>query len=189
MASERELPPLNRQPEGLLSWLGIKNGGRNPQTLIPTLQPVLELWPHLTVSGREYYSLAQISITGALSITDLTVTGIAPAAPLPDILVGGFIVVPQDEVWYCESFEVSWTLPAEAAAYCDCQWIFGALRVAQTLQGWTTGTATGARGGRRTTERPFWLGPGSNCIAQALGSNSAGNISTASRIAITRLQI
>ena len=36
-------PPINRTPGGLLGFLGIKNGGRNPDTLATTLAPVWDL--------------------------------------------------------------------------------------------------------------------------------------------------
>jgi len=36
-------PPINRLPAGLLSFLGIKNGGRNPQFLSEQLSPTFEL--------------------------------------------------------------------------------------------------------------------------------------------------
>jgi hypothetical protein len=36
-------PPINRQPAGLLSFLGIKNGGRNPAVLGDTLIPQFDL--------------------------------------------------------------------------------------------------------------------------------------------------
>jgi len=36
-------PPINRLPLGLLSFLGIKNGGRNPQFLGEQLSPTFDL--------------------------------------------------------------------------------------------------------------------------------------------------
>jgi len=37
--------PLNRQPNGLLEFFGIKNGGENPQQLGQILQPQLDVLP------------------------------------------------------------------------------------------------------------------------------------------------
>lgn len=34
---------INRQPQGLLGFLGIKNGGRNPEALSPVLAPTWDL--------------------------------------------------------------------------------------------------------------------------------------------------
>lgn len=55
-------PPLNRQPLGLLGYLGIKNGGKYPQTLAETLAPTLEL-------SDLYYKAGQLSTSAASAVT------------------------------------------------------------------------------------------------------------------------
>lgn len=50
MAEQRDQglppPPLNLQPQGLLSFLQIKNGGQNPQRLVTDLVPTWDLSRH-----------------------------------------------------------------------------------------------------------------------------------------------
>lgn len=45
---------INRIPSGLLGFLGIKNGGENPQQLSNILVPMLDLIPLYDLQGVEY---------------------------------------------------------------------------------------------------------------------------------------
>lgn len=51
--------PLNRQPNGLLDFFGIKNGGENPVELGRVLLPQLDVLP--------FYEMAAPSVVGAVS--------------------------------------------------------------------------------------------------------------------------
>jgi len=62
--------PLNRQPLGLLDFLGIKNGGENPRELVNVLQPVLETGPLYLVPASSV-AVQTTTITG----TGLTLFG------------------------------------------------------------------------------------------------------------------
>lgn len=55
-------PPINRQPGGLLGFLGIKNGGRNPDQLSNVLAPT---WDAAEVYLRTNYILARVTINVA----------------------------------------------------------------------------------------------------------------------------
>jgi|SRR5687767_3091241 len=183
-------PALNLQPFGLLSFLGIKNGGEYPQQLISTLQPTLDLWEHYVAANREEYTLACANQTGAIgSATNIQITTISPTPPGEIILVAGQLLVPQTELWYVISCSVAWTMPAEAAAYIDADWIFGRVRFPLGLSGWTTGIAGNTRGGRRSIDRPVWLTPGTALTPQNLGSNSTAATFVSAHLSVARLRI
>ena len=57
--------PLSRQPDGLLGFLGIKNGGRNPQFLIETVQPTFDLYAHYLNTAPEYGYVDSTVVLGA----------------------------------------------------------------------------------------------------------------------------
>lgn len=57
--------PLNRAPDGLLGFLGIKNGGKNPQFLAEYCQPVFDLYEHYLNTAPDYsYIEATVNATG-----------------------------------------------------------------------------------------------------------------------------
>jgi len=70
---------INRSPSGLLSFFGIKNTGRNPQSIGDTLAPTLELVPWYLSQNSE-----SISFTGPVAAV-----GFNP----------GFFNVPENETW------------------------------------------------------------------------------------------
>jgi len=76
-----EPAPLNRQPLGLLGFMGIKNGGENPRTLANVLQPVIDLTSLYTIPA---------SVIGSSSST-FTATGLTLWGPAlqtdPDVWV------------------------------------------------------------------------------------------------------
>jgi len=47
-------PPINRIPQPLLGYFGIKNGGRYPQTLSETLAPTIDLRYQYDAAGYEW---------------------------------------------------------------------------------------------------------------------------------------
>ena len=68
------VPPINRIPGGLLGFLGIKNGGRNPDALSNVLVPQLDL---TEVYLRTNYVLARIDTT--VAAVGFTGAGTVPA--------------------------------------------------------------------------------------------------------------
>lgn len=92
-----EIPdaPINRHPTGFLGLLDLKTGGRNPETLFRSVQPVVDMTQFYAESPSEF-------LLGNVVITGDTGGGFFPfTAP-----VGG-IIVPQNEVWYVSYFSVS----------------------------------------------------------------------------------
>jgi hypothetical protein len=76
---------INRAPTGLLGFLGIKNFGRNPETIAPVVQPTWNL--------EELYLVAGATI-GPI---------VTAAFPAGNNLVWD---VPQNEVWWVESMSI-----------------------------------------------------------------------------------
>jgi hypothetical protein len=85
MADPIRTPPINKQPNGLLGFLGIKNGGRNPSTLAEILSPTLDLAQLYYASYVEYVQ------------NNLIITGLGPFFALG---------TPNNESWYVDSFGV-----------------------------------------------------------------------------------
>lgn len=88
---------INRQPTGLLGFLGIKNFGRNPDNLGTTLAPTWDLAPWYLNSSPRYLSVAS-SIVGA---------GVGATVLLFD--------APAGETWYITNFSILATTPVGGA--------------------------------------------------------------------------
>jgi hypothetical protein len=82
MASLLTQPVISRLPFGLLDFLGIKSGGRYPEQLLPTLQPMWDLQPFQTIWDER-------------SAFDVSTT----LAPAGLNFIPYNIVVPQTEMW------------------------------------------------------------------------------------------
>jgi len=65
-------PRLNKIPNGLLGFLGIKNGGHNPEELAPQLSAGFELFHWYTQTNREFFRTA-INLTALGQTTFFTV--------------------------------------------------------------------------------------------------------------------
>jgi hypothetical protein len=79
----------------LLDYFGIKNGGRNPQSLAEVIAPVLDLDRWYKVESEEYL---QGGISGHSS------AGWVSASPT-------LLVVPAGEVWHVHAFSVTIAIP------------------------------------------------------------------------------
>lgn len=71
--------PLNRQPNGLLDFFGIKNGGRNPFELGQILQPQLDLLPLYENAAPQVVG----SASGSISAGGVTLFGPAGLTTSP----------------------------------------------------------------------------------------------------------
>lgn len=136
--------PINRLPNGFLGLLDLKTGGRNPETLFRSVQPVVDMTRFYAESPNEFL-LATITITGD------TGGGFFPfTAP-----VGG-LVVPQNEVWYLSyaSVSVGFTLAAGQSAMAA-----PGLRKAGTIAGLSLGTGSQNSQASLTTQlnQAHWL--------------------------------
>lgn len=91
---------INQLPSGLLSYFGIKTGGRYPGSLGSELVPVLELFHLYSAQKRRY-------LTGSLA--GIAVNGFSTSSPV------GF-KVPDAAVWIVTAFRVRLTTPPGGGA-------------------------------------------------------------------------
>lgn len=172
--------PIQTQAQGLLGFLQLKNAGRNPDALLETVQPSLDL--------RDWYfnSVAETLISQSEAVAGGFNGNALLATP------GG--QVPSNEFWYVHFFAmVTGTMAATDSLSMApaMQWspnIGGAV----TLEGGTLGAAplAGSAAGRTQSVvvRNFWVPPGAifaMCIGECI---SATSVSVASRVWGTRLR-
>lgn len=105
-------PPINAVPEGLLGFLGIKNGGRNPRNLIDNVQPTFDLWMHYLWSNSIVLQSADLSFAAnaARGALDL-----GPTLPVNVANAANQVIVPNNEWWAFLEWNIGWTLPAAIA--------------------------------------------------------------------------
>lgn len=130
---------VNRQPEGLLGFLGIKNGGRNPQALGDVIAP--------TWAATEMY-LSPPSLWDANSGTETSTGGVITHT------------VPDGKVWYVHGYSVRFTTPAgDAISATACMIPSSAAATIFVAMGDTLTLVAGAiaQGGHTSFNRPQWL--------------------------------
>lgn len=150
--------PLNRLARGLLDFFGIKAMGRNPQQLIESVMPTIDLldWYAHTDALRVFWDRTDAgNVTGAgYNILDTTPTDIASlVTPLT-------LTVPQNEMWMIVEAHVMWNLGDPGASG---QWGYlhgdnATLEVwPMVTNGWVTGAAAPAnrRGSAVLTDTVF----------------------------------
>jgi hypothetical protein len=158
-------PPINRIPWGLLGFLGIKNGGRNPSALADFVQPGWDLGELYLQTNSEFFSTA-----GAVNALGYNV---------------GFSSALAEVTWVHGYSVVTATLGAGQA-------LNGCIMVAD--QNGITGVAygpirdPGAVGNRLllALERPVILSPGQQ-IGFYISSIAAGPINYTTQIRVSRL--
>lgn len=91
MALEDRNRPIQLAPSGVLGLLQLKNNGRNPSTLMDSVQPTLDLWPQYLLTNGEQILSANIAVNAT--------GGAGPA--VPDCLV------PEGECWAVQLFSIS----------------------------------------------------------------------------------
>jgi len=84
--------PVNPKADGFLSLLGIKNLGRNPEFLMESVQPTIDM-------QRWYMEANCIERMGYADVPnpDPSLVGYLPAT---DPLVGTSIIVPEGQLWF-----------------------------------------------------------------------------------------
>lgn len=174
-------PPLNAIPEGLLSLLGIKNGGQNPQFLTANLVPTVPLTDWY-LETRATVELAEAEVFD----------GIAEGSVL--------LTVPQTEWWYV--MDVTGLATTNVAGLDNpAYWSLGlsyvasntAIRIAALPQGVHGAIALDPPSlgisGALCSSRPFWAQPGSrlglNYKAEVDGT---GSIVLSTRARVVRLR-
>jgi hypothetical protein len=83
------LPPINKQPNGLLGFLGIKNGGRSPDALIPGLSVSWDVH-QLYLAQDALYDVQ----SGTITATGGTSVWTVPAGEVWFVLAMGVRVTP-----------------------------------------------------------------------------------------------
>lgn len=152
--------PLNKLPQGLLDFFGIKSFGRYPQFLTDRVQPIIELW--------EMYSQTNstvITASGEFTADDgakaVEITSTSPV----QLSNGLEVRVPNDEVWYISRASVVWTFDALAGQYAA----FGLRFTNEDIVllppllngvGFNTSDAGIGRGNSASMESPIFLRPG-----------------------------
>jgi len=159
-------PPINRLPAGLLSFLGIKNGGQYPQHLATDLLPVWNL-ADLYLNSSPIYDAANATFN-------------ADGAYFP-------LVVPQSEIWYVTDFSVwlstgvgesaQWSLARVSQGGVDYVGLGEAMSLA----------ASSERG--LAWNRPMVLASGEGLGFQAWGGAYAGAIDYAAAIRYAKLEV
>lgn len=100
--------PINRAPTGLLDYLGIRAGGRQPQSLSEQLFPFIDL--------GEFYKRAQqfeVAWTLASFVTDAARAALAiPSTSPVQLAPSGSVIVPSNELWILRASltGMRWTL-------------------------------------------------------------------------------
>ena len=67
---------LNRRPIGLLGYLGIKNGGRDPAQLAPVLSPTWDLEQLYLAGGSLYESVTVSGLVVGNTVVWMTLAGV-----------------------------------------------------------------------------------------------------------------
>jgi hypothetical protein len=108
-------PPLNIQPQGLLDFFGIKNGGDYPQTLSNWLQPQLEMLRWYVASNC--VDIGSVSpafqLLASEGTTSHQITATQPLN-LSGLVTAGQLMVPQNEFWFLDYWSVNWSINASA---------------------------------------------------------------------------
>lgn len=156
-------PSINRIPQGLLGFLGIKNGGRYPQELSPTLAPVVDLFDHYSNTNREYQ-------TASVAVAALGQTN--------------FHTVPVGQWWYCCHASLFTATIGAGAAYAGVLCMIDASGLVTTMLS-SVSPAAGPGAVYTAQARQFWLGPGESLGVYTTGL-TAGPISTGVSVAFAR---
>jgi hypothetical protein len=158
------MPVVNRLPLGLLSFLGIQNGGRYPDQLLPALAPVLDLSGHYVNTNREYLNSGPVGVA-AFSATQ-------------------FFTVPVGQWWFVAlASGVTSALGAGVTYGATIQLTDAAGLVNIVLSQPTPPKATGAQW--HAQARNFWAGPGER-IGVYTSELVAGPVNVAMTLAIAR---
>jgi hypothetical protein len=176
----KELSPavISKLPIGLLGFFGIKNGGQYPQSIIPAIQPTLELGPILAANYNENLAVSPIAALGF-------VTGNFISSGLP-------AVVPTSELWWVSSISMQ-TFTGVGDA------ITGAAEIRNTQTGsasvWHRAVGPEFTQGASLTRtlpcaldtRGFWAQPGDTFgFWYSAVTNASGTAQTSLQLRITR---
>jgi len=184
-------PPINRLPQGLLDFLGIRAGGRNPQTLTEQLLPTLDLLRWYKDSQQ---FLSHLSLSALVANQN---AGILPLTNLPGLNSG---LVPQNEAWILlPGTSVSWTFDVVAGLRAR-----GVLRIQpdpgtgsvllplpMLPWGYDTSDAAVIQDGGMVLSTEQWMPPNSRLVVYSAGAlaGAADPVQYQVDVAVVRLRI
>lgn len=193
-----DLAPINTNPVGFLSLLGIQNLGQTPRTLAQQLVGTMDMFEF-------YRAYNEIFVTGSQ-----TVAGAQPQGQVIELTNGPLsdgtrIQIPSDEIWMLSHWETIWSFPIAAGfngtfapAYQLPSVTTGAYEVAvpnsEPLQGSATSDAAFARVGRYSLSAPQLPAvlPGGARLCAVVVSQvidpGAGDITLSYRLRLLRLR-
>lgn len=185
------LPPLNVQPTGLLSFFGIKTGGRYPEQLATFLTPTIELLPwYAAFQWLEVETGSAMTIIANTNTSALQITATSPT----NLSAGGQLRVPQTELWYIPRWKVGWTID-NAAGFTDAtlELVGGTGPIdnpPNALSGFTGGAAM-TRAGHRSGIEPVFALPGTVIQIRQFGTQpgAGGTVAFNFALKLVRLRI
>lgn len=168
-------PPINTLPTGLLDFFQIKNGGEYPQTLLPQLQPVIDLYDHYkAVRQLELFMSPLRTIVANSSAQDVPLYPLSPVNPGD---TGAATTVPSGQLWLVTHAQARWTFAALGGQDFDGQLVAqrgGYLFTPPAdLAGFTTSVAAIQRQGVRSWVGQQWLTAGMTLSYRIFGSVGA----------------
>lgn len=170
MNSDNLPAPINKIPFGLLSFFGIKSGGRYPSELRDSLQPVIDMLRHYVETNSEEYALLTTQLTpGNYDLQQMDWTSTLPT----NISNGTSVNVAQNEAWYVTQYNVRCQFNGVAGSTMDASPevvpINGSHRIGGVLQGYQDSALGYVRGGCRSIIEPIWVLPGSRISVRRWG--------------------
>lgn len=159
---------VNRLPLGLLSFLGIQNGGKYPDMFLSTLAPVLDLGGHYVNTNREY-------LTSSVAVNVLANTT--------------FHTVPNGEWWNVMHASVFTATMGAGSAYAGVITILDAAGLVTHMLGQSRSAVSGPGAVFvGAAQAPFWVGPGER-IGVYTTHLAAGPISVGVSLAFARFRM
>ena len=185
--------PINIQPPGLLSLLGIKTGGRNPINLETMVSPSIDLLHWYLMANSIELRLDATALVAQAASGGIGITATSPV----NLSDGTNLTVPQNEWWYVEVFSVRGDLSGTVGNSADAQpgYIPPSTDVFVMLPtsdgGVHTVAAAITTSWSRACNEPVWIPPGS-VIAFYLHQfvrPAAGSLTLYGHMRLTRLLI
>jgi len=185
-------PPINRLPVGLLDFLGIRAGGRNPQNLTEQLLPTLDL--------LRWYKDAQqfLSFVSLAPLVANQNEGILPLTGLPGLTNG---LVPNNEAWILmPGTGLGWSFDVVAGLRARGQMCIqqnpgagsGVLIPLPMLPwGYDTSDAAIIQGGGMTLMTEMWMPPNSRLVVYTAGAlaGAADPVTYNANVALVKVRI